>query len=73
MATMKPSVGRIIHVAGQDKRCLAAIITEVRDFERGIVGIQVFSGGGINRTDAATERDEDKRLEGTWHEPERVE
>ena len=85
---MTPSVGRMVHYVSFGTpggefgcECRAAVVTEVvgifdEDNEDELVGwdlsLAVLNPGGMffNRS---VPQDEDKKLGGTWHWPERVE
>lgn len=62
----QPSVSRIVHYKDNENRCLAALITEVR--EEGDVALEVWPP---LRNSFAT-RAVEGTVEGTWHWPERV-
>lgn len=72
---MKPSVGRIVHYVSYGtpggeftSKCRAAVITDIWPGE--LVALCVLNPTGIFFNDC--HQDEDQRLGGTWHWPERV-
>jgi hypothetical protein len=75
---MIPSVGRIVHYVSYGtpggefiSECRAAVVTEIYDGTEA-VGLAVFNPSGMffNHT---IPHDENSKLGGTWHWPERVE
>lgn len=77
-ATQKPSVGRIVHYVsygtpgGEYKsKCRAAIITETNEIQEDQVNLAVLNPTGMFFN--VSLRDEDTKVGGTWHWPERVE
>lgn len=79
---MTPSIGRIVHYVARgsaDGRfpsvCRAAIVTEV-DADESTIGLVALNPTGFffhALSDGGCARDENEKLGGTWHRPERVE
>lgn len=79
---MKPSIGRVVHYVSYGtpggeytSECRAAVVTEVSPESKGddaIVSLAVLNptGAFFNR---GVVQDEDGKVGGTWHWPERVE
>lgn len=64
-----PSIGRIVHFVGESRRCLAAIVTQDNTAEG--LPMTAFHPSGVV-TPCVAQFDEDDKLPGTWHWPERV-
>ena len=77
----KPSIGRVVHYVSYgtpkgeySSRCVAAIITDVKDDEDGevVVRLKIFNTDGEFNSPWLKEKEVDKKEGGSWHWPERV-
>jgi hypothetical protein len=77
----EPTVGRIVHVAGPNNRCLAAIIEEIPEAvgqidnsDARILNLVVFYGGAGMTYDVPRHNQPcaEEHPEGTWHWPTQV-
>lgn len=67
---MTPSVGRIVHIVGDNKECVAAIVSEVSP---ATCFLFVIQPKGTRWYFVAAPYDEDQKQIGSWHWPERIE